>query len=257
MNGKHDQPSGKEPVEMGSANDQSDVQEDITEPNHHPDQLDHGDPDAVESYVRQREVFSPATLAERHVGAAPVFLSELSPKERRALFWRFDRLGRVRLSQNFIMRQFLASEIALAYGLINLPDDATLAIQAGTRLCERVLEPIVALLGPIIIRSGFRRAALNAFGHTNGLMCASNEKNHARHIWDHPDKDGRIGASACILIPAFNAGKTELTTRQELGEFLHERTPADHITFFKRDNAFNIGWKEPQAPENEAKRSCP
>ncbi|HRM74559.1 MAG TPA: hypothetical protein PLI13_07625 [Paracoccus sp. (in: a-proteobacteria)] len=47
-----------------------------------------------------------------------------------------DRLGRVRLSQNFWMREFLYSEVANLHGLTNFPDDPDLAIAAGTRLCN-------------------------------------------------------------------------------------------------------------------------
>lgn len=207
---------------------------------------DPSDPGATESYKRQHDHQTKGGKLERHDPPVVKSVEGLSPAVRKELYWRFDRLGRVRLSQNFIMRQFLLSEIALAYGIVNLPDDETRAIHAGTKLCERILEPIVGLFGPIIIRSGFRSATLNAFGHQHSLACASNEKNFARHIWDHPDKEGRVGASACISIPAFNAGQTELTTRDELAVFLKDRTPCDHITFFKRDNAFNIGWKEPK-----------
>ncbi|MFN3225638.1 MAG: peptidase M15 [Hyphomicrobiales bacterium] len=136
-----------------------------------------------------------------------------------------------------------------------MPDDEP--ARSPAELCERILEPIVALYGPIIIRSGFRSAAINAFGHQNGLSCASNEKNYGRHIWDHPDSDGRVGASACIIIPAFNAGATELTSREELASLLKDRTPCDHITFFKRDNAFNIGWKEHRITGRRGEKMLP
>ncbi len=46
-----------------------------------------------------------------------------------------EELGRVRLSENFFMRDFLYSEIANLYGLPNVPDDPDLAIEAGTALC--------------------------------------------------------------------------------------------------------------------------
>ena len=44
-----------------------------------------------------------------------------------------EELGRVRLSENFFMRDMLYSEIANFYGIPNIPDDPDLAIAAGTR----------------------------------------------------------------------------------------------------------------------------
>jgi hypothetical protein len=60
------------------------------------------------------------------------------PQTVRAL----EELGRVRLSPNFFMREFLFSEISVMSGIPNLPDDPDLAIAAGSRLCETLLEPL-------------------------------------------------------------------------------------------------------------------
>lgn len=53
-----------------------------------------------------------------------------------------EELGRVRLSPNFFMRDFLHSEIAQIEGIPNIPDYPDIAIQSGSQLCEKVLEPI-------------------------------------------------------------------------------------------------------------------
>jgi len=42
------------------------------------------------------------------------------------------------------MRDFLYSEIANVHRITNLPDDPQLAIAAGKRLCEELLEPLQA-----------------------------------------------------------------------------------------------------------------
>ncbi len=75
-----------------------------------------------------------------------------------------ERIGRIPLSRHFSLRQFLYSEIAAAHNIPNVPDDIELAVVTGTRLCQDILEPIVDLFGPIIIRSGYRSTRLNAFG---------------------------------------------------------------------------------------------
>ena len=88
------------------------------------------------------------------------------------------------------MRQFLYSEIAVACGTQNIPGNRDLAIEAGIQLCENILEPLIAEFGPLIIRSGFRSAKLNAFGNQHGFNCTKNEKSFAYHIWDHKDANG-------------------------------------------------------------------
>ena len=63
-----------------------------------------------------------------------------------------EELGRVRLSRSFFMRDFLYSEIGNVHGIANLPDDPDLAIVAGRRLCQELLEPLQAAFGRIAIR---------------------------------------------------------------------------------------------------------
>ncbi len=116
-----------------------------------------------------------------------------------------EELGRVRLSQSFYLREFLHSEIAEIHGISNIPDNPELAIAAGTRLCEELLEPLNESFGRIVIRSAYRSAAVNGFGNANKLNCASNEADRAGHIWDLRDGDGHMGATACIVIPRLAA----------------------------------------------------
>ncbi len=113
-----------------------------------------------------------------------------------------EDLGRVRLSVNFFMRDFLYSEIANFYGVQNIPENPDLAIAAGTRLCEELLEPLQRTFGRVAIRSGYRSAEVTAFGNASGHG-ARVEANAAYHIWDMRDLKGRMGAAACIVIPWF------------------------------------------------------
>jgi hypothetical protein len=75
-----------------------------------------------------------------------------------------EELGRVRLSKHFFMRDFLYSDITNIDGVPNIPDDPDLAIAAGTRLCEELLEPLEATFGRIAIRSAYRSSAVNGVG---------------------------------------------------------------------------------------------
>ena len=115
-----------------------------------------------------------------------------------------EKLGRVRLSAHFFMRDMLYSEIASFHGIPNIPDDPRLAIAAGTRLCEELLEPLHATFGHVSIRSAFRSVAVNDYGAARsrkGYNCSRTSWTHARHVWDRRDADGFMGATACIVLP--------------------------------------------------------
>lgn len=175
----------------------------------------------------------------------------------RETFWLLEKLGRVRLSDHFYFRQFLYSEIGAAFGIPNVPDNADLAIETGTRLCQEILEPLQRTFGPLVIRSGFRSARLNAFGAERRLKCASNEKNFAYHIWDHLDAEGLKGAAACVVAPGFNAAHPELNDWQKLASYIHDTLPYHRLTFFAHDCAFNLGWHEKPKREIFARHPTP
>ena len=162
----------------------------------------------------------------------------------RETFWNLEKLGRVRLSEHFYLRQFLYSEIGAAFGIVNIPDFPDLAIETGTRLCEDVLEPLQRHVGQLVIRSGFRSARLNAFGAQHRLKCGSNEGNFAYHIWDHLDANGHKGAAACVVAPRFNDEHPGPEGKPALAKIIDEYINYHSVTFFAYDNALNIGWHE-------------
>jgi len=162
----------------------------------------------------------------------------------RDLYWKLDRLGRLRLSKHYQMRQFLHSEIGQAFGILNYPDDPDLAIEAARGLCENILEPLTDEFGALIVRSGYRSPRLNAFGAKMGLACASNDRNRAYHCYDLLDADGFMGAAACIIIPSALGGDApRFTDWRELAWHINAMLPYHRMAFFK-SGGFNIGWKE-------------
>ena len=151
-----------------------------------------------------------------------------------------EDLGRVRLSENFFMRDMLYSEIANHYGIPNIPDDPDLAIAAGTRLCEDLLEPIWAKLGRISIRSAFRSCVVNEAG-IGKHNCARNEANYAGHIWDVRDANDCMGATACIVVHRFLPYYERTGHWQALAWWVHDHIPQNAgLTFFPKLAAFNI-----------------
>lgn len=160
--------------------------------------------------------------------------------------------GRVRLSKTFFMRDFLFSDIASVHGLNNVPDNPDLAIAAGTRLCEDLLEPLQDRFGRIAIRSAFRSKEVNGFGNEmqragkSGYTCASNESNYAGHIWDEKDANG-MGATACVVVPGFWDKFQGEGEWMKLAWWIHDHLPYSSLYFFPKYWAFNITWSEKPA----------
>lgn len=168
-----------------------------------------------------------------------------SGKRRRPASTRaLEELGRVRLSPNFFMRDFLYSEIANFYGIPNIPDDPDLAIMAGRRLCIELLEPLRDSFGALAIRSAYRGPAVNEFGNKHGLNCARNETDRASHIWDQRDAQGRMGATACVVVPWFADRHAEGADWRALAWWIHDHLPYHALQFFPKLAAFNITWRE-------------
>jgi hypothetical protein len=155
-----------------------------------------------------------------------------------------ETLGRVRLSQNYFMRDFLHSEIASFTGIPNIPDNPDLAIAAGTRLCVDLLEPLAAQFGRISIRSAYRAPAVNQYGNEHKLSCARNEANYAGHIWDVRDAAGRMGATACIVVNAAIPYYERTRDWEALAWWVHDHLPYHAMEFYPKFAAFNLTWRE-------------
>lgn len=155
-----------------------------------------------------------------------------------------EDLGRVQLSKSFYFRDFLYSEISNFYGMPNIPSDPDLAIAAGRRLCEELLEPLQNSFGRLAIRSAYRSMSINDFGNRNKLNCAASEKNFARHIWDKRDAEGFMGATACIVVPWFADRYSCGADWRSMAWWIHDHLPYSSLFFFPKLAAFNISWHE-------------
>ena len=155
-----------------------------------------------------------------------------------------EQLGRVQLSKSFFMRDMLYSEIANFHGMPNIPDDPDLAIAAGHKLCEELLEPLQDQFGRISIRSAYRSPSVNKFGNENNLSCASNEVNFGHHIWDKRNKDGEMGATATIVVNSFIPYYERTGDWPALAWWIHDHLPYSRLFFFPKLAAFNIQWHE-------------
>ncbi len=162
-----------------------------------------------------------------------------------------DEFGRIKLSKNFFMRDFLYSEISNFHGISNIPEDPQLAVKSGTALAENLLEPLHDKFGHVSIRSAYRSPEVNDFGNKNKLNCASNESNYGHHIWDRLDSNGHMGATACIVVPSFAEKFQAEGDWQKLAWWIHDTLPYCSMYFFPKLWAFNLRWSE--APERSIK----
>jgi len=160
-------------------------------------------------------------------------------------------LGRVRLSEHFFMREMLYSEVANFHGLPNIPEDPDLAIAAGTRLCEEVLEPLHRAFGGIAVRSAYRSPTVNDFCHQKrragdlAYYCSDNVYGAARHVWDLRDADGYMGATASVIVPWYLERFAASGDYRPLAWWIRDHVPAyAEILFFPWLCAFNIRWYE-------------
>lgn len=159
-----------------------------------------------------------------------------------------DRLGRIALSESFHMREFLYSEIAVQYHLRNVPEKARIdvAVEAGSKLCSQLLEPLQKRFGRIHVRSGYRSLEVNAAG-VERHNCAAD--NRGFHTWDHPSESNGIGATACISVPSISkAVLAEICPYEAIAWWIYDNLPEwSHLEFFatpehSNEVCFNIGW---------------
>jgi hypothetical protein len=164
------------------------------------------------------------------------------------------KLGRVRLSPNFFMRDMLYSEVANFHGMANIPDDPDLAIEVGRRLCEEILEPLKETFGHINIRSAFRSSKVNGFcnecyvaseGKNTAYYCSDNDYGAARHIWDVRDGEGYLGATASVVIPWYLPMYEQSKDPMPLGWWIKDHIESySELIFYPWLCAFNIRWYE-------------
>ena len=82
------------------------------------------------------------------------------------------------------------------------------------------------------------------FGNKHGLNCARNETDRASHIWDQRDAQGRMGATACVVVPWFADRHAEGADWRALAWWIHDHLPYHALQFFPKLAAFNITWRE-------------
>jgi hypothetical protein len=155
-----------------------------------------------------------------------------------------EGFGRVRLSRNLFICDFLYGEIAI-HGIRNLPDHEDLAVDAGRMLCERLLEPRQSTFGRIAIRSAYHTAEVSSLRSPRYGSCASPNRDRARHIWDERSADGGMGgAMSTIVVPWLVDRLPQGVSWVGMAWWIHDHSSYSELQCFPKLAAFNIGWHE-------------
>lgn len=142
----------------------------------------------------------------------------------------------MRLSKNFILRDFLYSTECAALGLSNYPEHPETVIRAGRELCERLLEPILAHFGRFAITFGHQvRAGVER--HISAKQRAENPRSSSPHQWDRGTFGDEIYARVDILPYVVEDG---LVSKMEFGQWLMMNLDIDLLMAWKKSNVFCI-----------------
>ena len=143
-----------------------------------------------------------------------------------------DALVKVRLSNNFILRDFLYSTECAALGLSNYPENPETVIRAGRELCERLLEPILAYFGRFAITFGYQcRQGVEA--KWSEKMRQEKRRSSSPHQWDRGTFGNEVYARVDILPFCVEDG---LVSKMEFGHWLMHHLDVDLLMMWKKAN---------------------
>lgn len=146
---------------------------------------------------------------------------------------RLDLWGRTRLSEHFIMRDFLYSARGEILGIPNYPqDDVEQVIRSGKLICEKVCEPILAEFGRFAITYGYQNRTLIEAGYKPMKKHSSDP-----HHWDRGTFGKQVYARVDILPFCVEDGEV---SKQAFGHWLMHNLDIDLLMQWARSNVFCI-----------------
>jgi hypothetical protein len=187
----------------------------------------------------------------------PLLPDAVQPKRRAKVSpHQYEKLARVRLSKNFILRDFLFSTESAARGFSNYPEDPDMVIRAGKALCEKVLEPVLAKWGRFWITFAY----ISREGIEHGLSESQRRANpHSSnpHQFDRKTWGDEIYSRIDILPICVEDGEV---SKHEFGHWIVMNLDTDLLMQWRRSNVFCItispkprrvwlGWGSPKLGE--------
>jgi hypothetical protein len=157
-------------------------------------------------------------------------MTKRATRSIRALREAYEALSRVRLSKNFILRDFLFSIDSASLRLTNYPEHPELVIAAGRALCEQLLEPILQRFGRFAITFGYQsREGVEADDPTLSHTAS------CPHCWDRQTWGNDVYARVDILPFCVEDGET---SKQEFAEWIMHNLDVDLLMQWTRSNVF-------------------
>lgn len=156
-------------------------------------------------------------------------------KNYKAKFRQYEDLARVRLSKNFILRDFLFSTESAVLGLNNLPEDPEQVIRSGRMLCEKVLEPILARFGRFAITFGYQCREAMEYGWSAEKL--ANPHSSSPHSWDRGSFGKEVYARVDILPFCVEDGAVD---KHEFARWCMMNLDIDLLQMWHRANVFCI-----------------
>lgn len=154
----------------------------------------------------------------------------MRPASTKILRNRYEALSRVRLSKNFILRDFLFSKSSSSVGITNFPEHPDLVIAAGKALCERLLEPILQQFGRFAITFGYQsREGIEADDPALGATSS------CPHNWDRKSWGNEVYARVDILPFCVEDGEV---SKHEFAQWLMQNLDVDLLMQWTRSNVF-------------------
>ncbi len=155
--------------------------------------------------------------------------------------FRYTPLSRIFMSTHYRLREFCQHDLALYFGIANVPTELGLA--RGRMLVQKLLEPAHAEFGELRILQGYVSAALNQARLQMGAVASRT----SLHMWDrYPDK-GLAAAVACDFCIRGREG--DLNAQRELVQFYaSSNLPWNSILVFPRTSSIHLTHR-PGQPE--------
>lgn len=157
--------------------------------------------------------------------------------EGRRMYRFLERLGRIRLSKNFILRQFLYSTEAAIQGNANLPsDNVRQVIRSGKAICQNVLEPVMEEFGMVAVTFGYQTRRVIE-GGTHSASMKSKPNSSCPHQWDRGTFGDDIYARVDFSILAVEDG---LVDRYDAARWMMHNLDLDLVMQWTKANIYCV-----------------
>ncbi|MCL4296267.1 MAG: hypothetical protein KJ077_11085 [Anaerolineae bacterium] len=153
-------------------------------------------------------------------------------RERR---YRYTPLSRIFLSPHYRLREFCVHDLALLFGIANVPHQV--GIERAKPMVLKLLEPAHSAFGELRILQGYVSAQLNEKRREMGMPAGETKGN--RHWWD---RDQHLGVNEPVCVDFCIRGREgDVAAQRELVEFYAwEGLPWESIMIYPNTSSIQI-----------------